>query len=480
MDFNRPEFLFVFLPLFLCLFLLVNVSHKKWLILLASALFYYLYQKEYFLLILVIGIFNYLVIVLLGRIEHKQALRRLVFWFAILSNISLLLFFKLASTQSTALINLFTSTGVLKLFLTRPFPLGLSFITFSVVSCLIDSYNSRETAPKGLFSYFQYLLFFPKVVVGPIVRFTAFEAQLTRLPFSWERFAKGSKRFIIGITKKVAIADQLAVIVNAGFALEKPAFPTSIAWTLLIAFALQIYYDFSGYIDMGIGIAQIIGFDLPENFNLPYLSKSVTEFWRRWHITLATWFRNYVFYPLEFKRRKSKFLRIETNTMIVFLLTGLWHGVTLNFIIWGLVQGFAIVFENSRFGQWIKKLPEFAQHIYFIGMVLFGWVFFRSPTVEYALRFFKRLIIVDQNIQMYPYSVSQPLPIINNSIYLIMVVGIIGLFPFTKLITSSFLSKIRDSGIGQYAIDIGYIALLILAIALGVSQNFVPSIYGKF
>lgn len=480
MDFNRPEFLFVFFPLFTCLFFLVKAVYKKWLILFASAIFYFLYQKEYFPLILFIGIINYLVIVLLRGIEHRQKIRRFIFWVSIFFNIGLLLFFKLASTQSVPLINLLTTIGVSKIFVTRPFPVGLSFITFSVVSCLIDSYNSKEIAPKNLFTYFEYLVFFPKVVVGPIMRFSAFEAQSKRLSLSWERFAKGSKRFIIGISKKVAIADQLAVIVNAGFALEKPAFPTSIAWTLIIAFALQIYYDFSGYIDMGIGIAQIIGFDLPENFNFPYLSKSVTDFWRRWHITLATWFRNYVFYPLEFKRRKSTFLRIETNTIIVFLLTGLWHGVTLNFILWGLVQGFALVFENSRFGQWIKKLPEFAQHIYFVGLVLFGWVFFRSPTIEYALRFFKRLIVVDQTVQMYPYSVSEPLPIINNSIYLIMVVGIIGLFPFTKVMRSPILSRISNSGIGKFATDIGFIALLILTIAIGVSQNFVPSIYGKF
>jgi len=480
MDFNSQDFLFLFLPIFLCLFLLVNSSYRKWLILLASASFYFFYQKENFLLILGICFVNYMIVFSHGRCEQKPGLKRFIFWSGVIANIGLLIYFRIISTQSSFVTDLLAGGELSTLLPKHSFPLGLSFITFSVISALIDAHKSQESQPKNFLVYLQYLLFFPKVVVGPIMKFRAFESQLNQLPFSWARFAEGSKRFITGLAKKVIIADQLAVIVNAGFGLDKPAFPTSIAWIILIAFYIQIYYDFSGYVDMGIGIAHMIGFDLPENFNLPYLSKNLSDFWRRWHMTLAGWFREYVFYPLEFERRKSRYRWIKINVVVVFLLTGLWHGLTLNYLVWGLVQGVVIAYENSRWGAWIKRLPEFGQHFYFLGIVLFSWVIFRSPTIGFALRFFKRLIVFDQNVQMLPYSVSQPLPIINNTIILIMVIGILGLIPFSKMIENSWIMRNKVSTPGKLVMNVGMIILLLLSIALSVSQNFVPSIYGKF
>jgi alginate O-acetyltransferase complex protein AlgI len=301
---------------------------------------------------------------------------------------------------------------------------------------------------------------------------------------TWEDIQVGSRRFIIGLAKKVIIADQLAVVINAGFGLPTPAFSTSIAWLLIIAFLIQIYYDFSGYIDMGIGLARIMGIVFPENFNSPYLSLNVTEFWRRWHMTLIAWFRDYLFYPLEFRRRKEKYLRQESNTIIIFILTGLWHGLTINYLIWGVLQGLLISFENSRFGKWIKRMPTIFQRLYFFSMILVSWVVFRSESLGYALRFFKRLIIVNHTIQFYPYAEMQPLPIINNSVIFVLVIGIVGLLPIR-----SFWSKVLEKmqihtnkadwifGLLKY---IGYVIVFVIAIALLASQSFVPNIYGRY
>ncbi len=294
----------------------------------------------------------------------------------------------------------------------------------------------------------------------------------------------GTKRFIVGLAKKVIIADQLAVIVNAGFGLEKPAFPTSIAWLLIIAFLIQIYYDFSGYIDMGIGLARIVGLKIPENFNSPYSSLSLSDFWRRWHMTLTSWFRDYLFYPLEFRRRKTKRFRTESNTILVFVLTGLWHGLTLNYFLWGLLQGVIISFENSRYGKWIKRIPTVFQRVYFFAVILVSWAVFRSESIGYTLRFFKRLVIIDQSVQLYPFAISQPLPIINNSIFLVLAIGIVGLFPLRRVWEGLQATIAKRFTRINFAISIlknlVYILILVLSVAVLITHNFVPSVYGNF
>lgn len=480
MDFNSLNFLFLFLPLFLLIYILINSAYRRWYLLISSAIFYYVFQKNNLPFMLGLIAANYLILLLLERNELKQSSRKLLFYTVICANILILLFFKITTTQywvDTVFLD-YIKPSVF--FLNLTFPLGLSFITFQILSCLIDSYRKPEKKPNNFLDYFVYLLFFPKIVVGPIEKFTHFENQLSSMNWSWARFAAGSRRFIRGFAKKAIIADQLAVIVNVGFGLEKPAYPTSIAWIVLIAFFLQIYYDFSGYIDMGLGIAQIIGIDLPENFNSPYLSKSLSEFWRRWHMTLTAWFREYVFYPLEYRRRRAKFLRVETDTLIVFVLTGLWHGIMLNYLLWGLLQGVVIVFENSRAGSWIKRLPAFMQHIYLIGVVLVSWVIFRAPSIEFALRFFNKLFVFDQQTPLYPFSLSQPLPIINNSVILIMILGLIGLLPLSRIFELPAMMKIRQSAFANMTAGLGYFVILIVSIAFVISQNYVPSIYGQF
>jgi alginate O-acetyltransferase complex protein AlgI len=320
--------------------------------------------------------------------------------------------------------------------------------------------------------------------MGPIARYNKINPQFEELDVSWERITRGSKRFIRGLAKKILIADQLAVVVNAGFDLPTPSFSTPLAWFILLSFSLQIYFDFSGYIDMGIGIAAMMGITLPENFNAPYLSRNLSEFWRRWHMTLMAWFRDYVFYPLEFRRRKTKILRQETNTMLVFFLTGLWHGLNGHYLVWGIMQGLIIVFENSRFGKWMRKIPILVQRVYFILVILMSWVFFRSPNLRFALLFFKRLFIVGQNGQTYPFSMTQPLPIINNSVWVAFIVGIVCLLPIKEWrpiqALQSKLAGTKWNWMVSPLIDFGYIVLLVTSLCMLAVQTFVPSIYGKF
>lgn len=478
MDFNSLNFIFFFLPLFISIFLVIRPNYRKSFLIITSILFYYIFQQNTLLFTIGLVSANYFILVGLGKLN--QTARKYLFYIAVSTNLLVLLFFKILTNQVWINSSLFVSVLSKSFFQKLTFPLGLSFITFQLLSCLIDTYRKPETTPRKFEDYLLYILFFPKVVVGPIVKFTKFDTQVSSINFSWERVADGSKRFIRGFAKKVIIADNLALVVNAGFGLDKPAYPGSIAWLVIIAYFLQIYYDFSGYIDMGLGIAYIVGIDLPENFNSPYLSKNLTEFWRRWHMTLTAWFREYVFYPLEYKRRRVNFFRTETHTILVFLLTGLWHGITVNFIVWGLAQGLIIVFENSRVGRSIKRLPRLIQHSYLIGIVMSSWVIFRSPSIEFSLRFFQRLIMIGQSVTVYPFSLSQPLPIINNSTVLIMIIGIIGLLPISNYYKIPALMKIKSSPLANITSGVGYIIILIISIAFVVSQNFIPSIYGQF
>lgn len=480
MDFNSVNFLFIFLPIFLVLFIISSTSIRKWVVLLASVVFYINFGKQNFLLITSLIIFNYLLTRLMAKIEEKTKYKKMVFWLGITCNLLLLTFIKLVSRPEIEFIFNIGSLEKSRSLIQKAAPIGFSFICFQFISCLIDSYHSPKLQPKKLADYASYIFFFPKVAAGPITKYSQFADQFSNLNISSPRFAEGAMRFIKGFAKKVIIADQVAVVVNAAFGLEKPAFSSSIAWFVLIAYFVQIYYDFSGYIDMGLGIAHMIGFDLPENFNSPYLSKSIAEFWRRWHMTLQTWFRDYVFYPIERARRKVKIFRTESNILFVFVLTGLWHGFTLNFLIWGILQSVLIILENSRLGKWMKRLPGIVQHVYLWAAVLFSWVIFRSPTIGYALRFFKRLIIIDQSVQLYSYSILQPLPLINNSVILAVIIGLIGIFPIQKICLKLCSSIHLPPSILVLGKGVLYLILLVISIALLTNQEFIPSIYGQF
>jgi alginate O-acetyltransferase complex protein AlgI len=360
------------------------------------------------------------------------------------------------------------------------YPIGLSFITFQILSCLFETDRAPQNFPPSVWDYLLYLLYFSKILEGPITRWPQFIDQVNKPTFTTDRLVNGSKRFIVGFAKKTLIADQLAVIVNAGFNLPYPAFNTPLAWLLLLSFCIQIYFDFSGYIDMVLGISLMLGMEIPENFNHPYRSLNITEFWRRWHISLSSWFRDYVFMPLEFARRHIPYYRQEFNVLIIFALTGLWHGFTWNFLLWGIAQGIFIIFESSKPGKWFKKAPVVIQRIYFWGALLFSWVLFRSPTFQYMVWFIKRLFVFTLHIDPLPFSQTKPLPIINPSVYLALIIGVICLFPVGDWLQKYAGQFVSRHTVFRYLHSILLIGLFILSVSIAVSQSFIPSIYGKF
>ncbi len=358
MQFNSPYFLFIFLPVCLLLYFVANPRYRNPIALAASLVFLAWGQLFYLPLMVFIIVLNFYLAQSLERTrEHSEPqdqARKILVW-GVALNVFLLMFFKVALTYGTGWLA-FLPGGMAEGIAHNSLPLGLSYITFQVIAYLVDVYNEVHDSEKSLLNFSLFVLLFPKMITGPIVRYRDLAEQLTNRQVSAAAAALGARRFIIGLAKKTLIADQLARVVNPAFGLAAPDFSTGIAWLVLVGYALQLYFDFSGYTDMAIGMGQMFGFRFVENFNYPYIARSISDFWRRWHISLSSWFRDYVFVPLEFARRRSGgVFRQQTHILIVFLLTGLWHGVTLNFVLWGLVHGLAIALEMSGFGRWLKK-----------------------------------------------------------------------------------------------------------------------------
>jgi alginate O-acetyltransferase complex protein AlgI len=257
----------------------------------------------------------------------------------------------------------------------------------------MDVYYGSVNAEKNLLHFGSYLVMFPKLLQGPITRYKDIKNELTNPQFITDNLMTGARRFIIGLAKKVFLADMLAIVANKVFQGDNLSLiGADVAWYGLLAYTLQIFFDFSGYTDMAIGLGKMLGFSLPENFNFPYISRSITEFWRRWHMSLTAWFRTYVFIPLEFSRKRVKFFRQQSNIIIVFLLTGLWHGTGWNFLVWGVYFGLILALETGKLGKFLKKIPVVFQHLYTIILIMLGWIIFRLPDVSQWGTFIKALL----------------------------------------------------------------------------------------
>ena len=317
MSFVSPVFLFLFLPLFFLIYYFAPGRVKLVVGILGSLVFYAWGYLIYIPLMVGLMLFAYLVALGISR-WRDQKVSLYLFRIGVLLIVALLVAFKLWNNIR--------------------FPLGLSFVTFQAIAYLWEVYTKKIHEEKNLINFSFYLLLFPKIPVGPITRYSQLQDQIKDIHIEIPQAADGLRRFIIGFAKKVLIADTLAKVVTPVFSLPAPAISPGIAWLVIISFSVQIYFDFSGYTDMAIGIGRMMGLRFMENFNLPYVSRSIGEFWRRWHISLSSWFRDLVFFPLE--RHRSRWRGQSVNIMIVFLLTGLWHGITANFVAWGVVSRF--------------------------------------------------------------------------------------------------------------------------------------------
>ncbi len=383
MLFSQPVFVFLFLPLVLLLHRLAPRTAWNTLLLLASLLFY-AWGEGFFVLVMLGSItFNYLV-GLLVEASRPRGRDKLVLILGVIGNLGLLIVFKYAdffmANLSFVLVRLkMQPLPAASLHL----PIGISFFTFHALSYIMDIYRRNAVAQRNPIRIALYITLFPQLIAGPIIRYHDVAHQLVRRAVSHAGFSEGVRRFILGLGKKMLIANVVAVPVDKIFAIPTSQLTAPVAWLGVVCYALQIYFDFSGYSDMALGLGRMFGFRFLENFNYPYISRSITEFWRRWHISLSSWYRDYLYIPLGGNRRGT--LRTYLNLLIVFFLCGLWHGASWTFIVWGLFHGLFLVVERLGLGRFLASRRPVMQHAYTLGVILVSWVFFRCDTFSQAL-----------------------------------------------------------------------------------------------
>lgn len=380
--------MFVFLPV---LILLVGVAKKQLHngILLISSVFFYAWGSVSHTGILIISvILNYVFGLIIHKSEGKKAKIYLGISIAInLGILGYLKYFNFFMENMNSVLTVFGSSTVnySKVIL----PIGISFFTFQAMSYVIDVYRKTTPVQKNVFDLALYVALFPQLIAGPIVRYFDVAEQLNKRSITIDKVSSGLQRFVFGFAKKVIIANTMASVADEIFDLPISEISSVVAWLGIVAYSLQIYFDFSGYSDMAIGLGKVFGFDFPENFNFPYVSKSIKEFWRRWHISLSSWFRDYLYIPLGGNRKGE--LRTLVNLMIVFLATGIWHGASWNFVIWGVFHGVLLLLERKGLDSFIGKLGKLTQVSYTLLLVMIGWVFFRLEEFGEATEFLGKM-----------------------------------------------------------------------------------------
>ena len=390
MVFSSPIFLFLFLPVVLTIYALLPGTKAKNLWLLLTSLVFYAWGEVVFIFLLLAStLINYFLGLWVDRSEDTRR-RKLAVTVAVCANIGLLAFFKYADFVVATLNSVLHLAGI------KPFPqphiplpVGISFFTFHALSYVIDIYRRKWKAARDPKDTALYIFFFPQLIAGPILRWNAIAPQLLERTISRENFAEGIRRFVGGLAKKMIIANAVAVPADQIFALSPNELSAPVAWFGILCYTLQIYFDFSGYSDMAVGMGKMFGFKFLENFNFPYIAESIRDFWRRWHISLSMWFRDYLYIPLGGNRVSE--VRNQMNLVIVFFLCGLWHGASWTFVVWGLYHGFFLVLERTRFGVWQSRLPRPGRHFYALLVVMMGWVLFRSNTFAEATHYFLAL-----------------------------------------------------------------------------------------
>ena len=470
MLFSSITFLFIFLPLTLLLYYLVPFRMKNYVMLAASLIFYAWGEPVYIILMILSIILNYFCGQDIYEKRDNARAMKMSLMFGVIMNLLILGFFKyygLLMDTINAILPIDIPYRVLAL------PIGISFYTFQAMSYLIDVYR-KEVKPQENILYFAlYISMFPQLIAGPIVRYIDIEEQLKERSINSTNFGEGAMYFIRGLAKKVVLANTFGSVYEQVAAMQMGSFSTLTAWVGAIAYAFQIYFDFGGYSDMAIGLGKMFGFEFLPNFNYPYIAKSITDFWRRWHISLSTWFREYVYIPLGGNRCTPS--RHILNLLIVWMLTGLWHGAQWNFMFWGLYYVVILILEKYLWGSKIEKLPSAVQHIYAFVLVLFGWVFFFSPTLGYAGQYLKVMFgIGAKGI----FDKQGFFMIFTN--WLLIVIAILASAPrgykLLKKITGCWQSE-EVRAIVTCAV---YIAMFLLCIAFLVTETYNPFLYFRF
>ena len=470
MLFSSLVFLWFFLPAAVFLYYLAPGRNAKNIVLFAASLIFYGWGgPRYLLLVLLTALLCYAAGLCIDAAGERTALKKLSVGVFVLITLGILGYFKYY--------NFFAATaGRLagkELFPLRDIvlPLGISFYTFQAISYVVDVYRGKSPAQKNLFHMALYLFLFPQILSGPIIKYHQVAGQLTNRNETISIQFYGIKRFVYGLAKKVLLANTFGQSVDYIMGVPSGQMGTLTAWLAVILYTLQIYYDFSGYSDMAIGLGRIFGFYYEENFNYPYLSSSITEFWRRWHISLSTWFRDYLYIPLGGNRKGLG--RTCVNLFIVFLATGLWHGASMTFIIWGIYHGLFILSERL----WLKKVLDrnpvkFLTHLYAMVVVVFGWLLFRAPSMTYAIDLAKAMIRPSKGLWNAGLFA-------NNKILFLAVLGILLCGPVQALFPR-FRNHIFDEENVSYGDIAVMIVLLFLSTMVVVSSTYTAFIYFQF
>lgn len=470
MSFSTPIFLFLFFPITILGYYLIHPKLKNAFLLIVSLAFYAWGEPKFIVVFAAAILFNYLTGLLLGKLQELKNSKRMVMIATIMANIGLLFYYKYLMFGTEIINDIFKAGLTVK---EIALPLGISFFTFRSVSYISDVYWGTTRAQKNPINVALYISFFPQVSMGPITKSDFFMSQLDNRRFDLDKFTDGVKRFITGLAKKLIIADTLGVIVDPVFSMAADERTVVAAWYGMIGYSLQLFFDFSGYSDMAIGLSKMFGFDTPENFDYPYMATSITDFWRRWHITLGEFFKNYVYFPLGGSRKGN----VYVNIFIVFLLTGIWHGAAWSFIVWGLWHGlFRLIEMALKRSKKEFKIPSVFKHIYAVAVVAMGWVLFRASDLLSGIRYWGNLI----GIGSAGFSDSYSLFTLKSEIGL-FAIGILFCFPIAKKLTQTIKKK---NGLyfftNNFLIPITYIGLLLICIAYMQVGTYNPFLYNNF
>ncbi|HXC03803.1 MAG TPA: MBOAT family protein, partial [Bacteroidia bacterium] len=381
-----------FLPLALLAYYLCPNRFKNYLLLILSIGFYSWGAPRFIFVILGTTLLDFFLVRLMHK-QQKRSLKRLLLILSVCMNVGLLFYFKYANFFIANFNNVLSALGLAHLnMLAVVLPIGISFYTFESLTYVVDVYRGEHTPLKNFLHYQLYIILFPKLIAGPIIRYKDIADQITGRfqTFTYSSALQGMHRFILGLAKKVIIANTLGSYADLVFNCDVASLNSAAAWLGALSYTLQIYFDFSGYSDMAIGIGQMLGFRFPENFNNPYTSLSITDFWRRWHMTLGAWMRNYLYIPLGGNRVSSK-RRLYFNLWIVFVLSGFWHGASWGFIVWGIYHGTFLILERMAWGRLLQSLGKWPAMLITFGIVNIGWIFFKEESLSGALHFIRAM-----------------------------------------------------------------------------------------
>ena len=469
MAFSELKFVFLFLPLALLAHKVMPMRGKNLILALLSLLFFAWGSPEYVLLMLAIVAFNYFSGLLIGekKAENDPRGAKYTLVSAVAANLLMLGFFKywgFLLENVNAVFGTHLATRITSM------PIGVSFFTFSVLSYLFDVYRDKAEAQHNIVHFTLFVTFFPKLVSGPIVPYAEMERQILERKIGPAHFGRGSRLFLIGLSKKVLLADTLGKTFYALSALEPGELSVVSAWLGAVSYALMLYFDFGGYSDMALGLAEMFGFTFQKNFDYPYMSASITEFWRRWHISLGAWFRDYVYIPLGGSREGKA--RTVRNLLIVWLLTGIWHGANWTFLVWGLYYGLLLLLEKFVFAKILDKIPNFLRAIPTLLLVIIGWVFFFSPSLGSAFRWLGSMLglgaggLLDSTAKYYLSGCA-----------IILVISAFGAFPLAAKLGNQALRRRRWP---VYVSVAWFAALMILCIAGMTVSTYSSFLYFQF